>query len=104
LSRLISHSNYSVISVSEKFKLAKQCYESVGGVQEMFRRCGLIDSSKSKREVLVNLMHESITCLDNNNQFHRNNIVCFLKWVKENDMNLQTLCKGLTVDLVSHLL
>lgn len=67
----------------------------------MFKRCGLIESNISKREVLINLMHEGMRCLNKNDEFHRRNLLCYLEWCKDN--NLSYLCKGLRVDLISHL-
>lgn len=91
--REISSINYGNIAVKEKFNLAKKCYHdiSVDAVEGMFRRCGLINSERSKRSIVVSLACEGISSLEKHNNHHKLCLLTFLKWCRTNNL-LKHLC------------
>ena len=86
--RVISNMNDGNIGVKEKLNLARQCFHEISNetVAGMFRRCGLVRTSQSKRSIVSSLMCEGITSLDKHNQNHKICLLAFLKWCKVNNL------------------
>lgn len=91
--RLISNGNYKEIGIAEKLELARQCYDGIGSdvIASLFEHCGLV-GSLDKRSLVSKLMCEGLTLLGNRKDFHRRNLVAFLRWVKYNNLG-PTLCQ-----------
>lgn len=89
--RMISEKNYTFINLREKLLLAKLCYDSISSevIAGLFRTCGLVGSG-DKRLLVSRLMCEGLKLVGNRDDFHRNNLIAFLKWCLEN--NLPHLC------------
>jgi len=86
--RLISDGNYSEIDAREKLSLAQQCYAGICSpevVRNLFVTCGLIGDGE-KREVVARLMNENLKALGGRNDFHKKNLLLFLKWCLKNDL------------------
>jgi hypothetical protein len=98
--RLISRGTYATLSLSEKFKKAKQSYDAISdeSIVSMFVRCGLVNSELDKRSIVHNLVFEGIRALDKHNGFHKLCLKSYLRWCKEND--LRFLCSGLTRNML----
>lgn len=94
--RVISNRNEPTISVKEKLLLAKDCYENISSlsIKNMFVKCGLTDLDENKTDVLAKLVSEGIKCLGKNEEYHRKNLICYLKWCVEN--HHEDLCSSLT--------
>lgn len=85
--RRISRMSKPQVSVSEKLKIAKDCYDNISetSVARLFIKCGLI-GNQDKFEVLTKLMCEGIRCLGKYNGLHKDNLISFLTWCKENEL------------------
>lgn len=100
--RRIAHENHKAISISEKFQLAKRCFENISedSVQNMFIKCGLLRSDLAIEEILSDLMFEGFGYLGKNKKLHRCQLQAYLQWCEDNDLNF--LSSSLTVDMMQH--
>lgn len=91
--RLLSNGNYKEIDIKEKLELARQCYDGIESdvIESLFEHCGLV-GSQDKRSLVSKLMCEGLTLLGNRREFHRRNLVAFLRWVKYNNLD-SSLCR-----------
>lgn len=98
--REIANKNHQHVSVEEKFRVAKKCWDKIDQdtILQMFRKCGLVNTGESKRSIIMNLMYEGISCLGKHNDFHRNNLLSYLEWCKDN--NLEHLASSLSADML----
>lgn len=93
--RAISRQNVRFVSVAEKFRLARDCFDDIGEniVAQMFVKCGLFGDA-DKESTLIHLMFEGMGCLWKYDHFHRDNLIIYLEWCKKN--NLHHLCSSIT--------
>jgi len=82
--RVISNMNDGNLGVKEKLNLARQCFHEISEetVAGMFRRCGLVRTGQSKRNIVSGLICEGMTSLDKHNQHHKICLLAFFQWCK----------------------
>ena len=98
----ISSRNYQQVTADQKFLLAKSCWDRISqdSVRQMFRKCGLVNTGEDKRSIVMNLMHEGLSCLGKHNNFHRKCLISYLEWCKENE--LSHLASSLTNNILEY--
>lgn len=98
--REISHGNYQHVSVDQKFRIAKNCWDKIDQetIVQMFKKCGLISTGEDKRSIVMKLMHEGLSCLGKHNNFHRQSLLSYLEWCKDN--NLRYLSSSLSSNMM----
>jgi hypothetical protein len=96
----ISRGNYGKLSITEKFKMAKDSYDSVSAssIVSMFERCGLAPSLEDKSTTVYNLMFEGLRALGRNEEFHKNNLAAYLTWCDESQRSY--LYDGLNANIL----
>lgn len=100
--RLVSDGNYATIDEKEKLELANLCYHDIGSdvIRSLFEKCGLV-GTLDKRERVCQLMCESLRVLGNHSEFHKSNLLCFLKWCQENSLEYELCSRPLDVSMLN---
>lgn len=100
--RQISKENHKSISISDKFQLAKRCFEKVSdeSVYNMFLKCGILKADRDTKEILSNLLFEGFGYSGKHKPLHTLQLQAYLQWCEDNDLSF--LSSTLTVEMMEH--